>query len=413
MDRPVVIRHPVPRSSAASRRFEEDGAALTLVLLLTGFLLLLGAALLTIASSERQVGMNDRNSTQALYLAETAVERARRLLPRHAVNDLLTDNLLLGDWVPGASTATGTYRVIVTNNVAAFGGYPPDVATAPCGATTCDTDRLLVITGIGSAHNALKVVRALVEIPFVLRPPAPITMANPDLDPLFEGESFLVSGFDRTLDGGEGSSPPRPALAVLTADAASAIGSALTAGQQWRVLGAGPTPSVEAVASSETSDASQRLKLQLARQADRVFINPGTILEDLRGIDAAGQVSIFKGDPSADSNSGLDTSGDVILDGSGRGSGILVVTGQLTLRGSYRFDGLVLLVGDGSRLSLEGDSTILGSVIIANRTARNAGRGGLAMKDRAQLHFSQEALHVAGRSLSASLRAWQEASPSP
>jgi hypothetical protein len=269
----------------------------------------------------------------------------------------------------------------------------------------------VVITGTGSAHNALKVVRALVEIPFALRPPALVTMANPSLDPRFEGESFLVSGFDRTLDGGAGASPARPALAVLTADAAEAIAGALSPGQQTRVLGSGATPSVEAIASSGTSDASQRLKLQLSRQADRVFVDPGTILEELRGADATGQVSIVKGDPSADSNSGLDTAGDVILDGSGRGSGILVVSGQLTLRGSYRFDGLVLLVGDGSGLNLEGDSTIFGSVIIANRTGRNAGRGGLTMRDRAQLHFSQEALQVAGRLLSATLRAWQEVSP--
>jgi hypothetical protein len=392
---------------------EENGAVLALVLLLTGFLLLLGAALLTIASSERQVGVNDRSSTQALYLAETAVERARRLLPRYAVNDLLTDNLLLGEWVHGASMPTGTYRAVVTNNVAGLGGHPPDSGTALCGATTCDTDRLVVVTGIGSAQNAVKVVRALLEIPSLLKPPAPITMANPDLDPVFEGESFLVSGFDRNLGGGEGSSPARPAIAVLTGEAASTILGTLSAGQQGRVVGAGATPSVAAVASSDTSDSSQRLKLQLARQADRLFVDPGTIIEDLRGNDATGQVSLVKADPSADPNQGLDTAGDVILDGSGRGSGILVVTGQLTLRGSYRFDGLVLLVGDGSRLSLEGDATIFGSVIIANRTARNVGRGGLAVKDRAQLHFSQEALHLAGRFLSASLRAWQEVSPSP
>jgi len=416
MDRPLVTRHPVRYESLVANqpaRLGEGGAVLALVLLLTGFLLLLGAALLTIASSERQVGVNDRSATQALYLAETAVERARRLLPRYAVNDLLADNVLLGEWVHGASMPIGTYRASVTNNVAPLGGHPPDAGTAVCGTTTCDTDRLVVVTGIGSAHNAVKVVRALLQIPSLLAPPAPITMVNSDVDPLFEGESFLVSGFDRNLEGGEGSSPARPAIAVLTADAASMVVGALSTGQQGRVLGSGATPSVEVAASSDMSDSSQRLKLQLARQADRLFVNPGTIVEDLRGIDGTGQVSIVKGNPSADPNQGLDTAGDAFLDGSGRGSGILVVSGQLTLRGSYRFDGLVLLVGDGSRLSLEGDSTIFGSVIIANRTSRTAGRGGLAVKDRAQLHFSQEALHLAGRFLSASLRAWQEVPPQP
>ena len=386
---------------------------LALVLLLTGFLLLLGAALLTIASSERQVGVNDRGSTQALYLAETAVERVRRLLPRYAVNELLTDNLLLGDWVHGVSMPTGTYRASVTNNVAALGGHPPDAGGGACGATTCDTDRLVVVTGIGSAHNAMKVVRALLQIPSLLAPPAPITMLNAGVDPLFEGEEFLISGFDRNLDGGGGSSPARPAIAVITDGAASTIVSALSTGQQGRVIGAGATPSVAGVTSSDMSDSSQRTKVQLARQADRLLVNPGTITDDLREIDGTGHVSVVTGDPSADVNQGLDTAGDVILDGSGRGSGILVVAGQLTIAGSYRFDGLVLLVGDGSRLSLVGDATVFGTVIIANRTLRNGGRGGLALKDRAQLHFSQEALHLAGRFLSASLRAWQEVPPQP
>lgn len=61
-----------------------------------------------------------------------------------------------------------------------------------------------------------------------------------------------------------------------------------------------------------------------------------------------------------------------------------------------------------SRLILEGDATITGSILIANRTSGNLGRAGIVIKDRAQLHFSQEALRKAGRLLSARLRTWQE-----
>jgi hypothetical protein len=381
---------------------------LVLVLLLTGFLLLLGSALLTIASSERQVGSNDRSGAQALYLAEAAIERTRRLLPGFPVNDVLVNNLLLGEWVNGTSTASGTYRATVTNNVASIGGLPQDGGTAVCGSTTCDTDGLVVITGTGSFQESLRVVRAVVEVPPILSPPAPLTLVNSTVDPLFDGESFLVSGFDRNLDGGAGPSPARPAFALVSSEAASAVLGILTPGQQSRVLGVGATPSVAVVANAPTSDTLQRVKLQLARQADRLFVNPGTISEDLRRIDGSGQVTLITGYPSADSNQGLDTAGNVILEGSGHGSGVLVVTGELTLRGSYRFDGAVLLVGDGSRLTLEGDSMIIGSVVIANRTTSHAGRAGFAIRDRAQLHFSQETLRDAGRLLSARLRTWQE-----
>ena len=409
-ERSTLWEDTVPRHSLC---LQEGGAVLVLVLLLTGFLLLLGSALLTIASSERQVGLNDRSGAQALYLAEAAIERTRRLLPGFPVNDVLVNNLLLGEWINGTSTASGTYRATVTNNVASIGGLPQDGGTAVCGSTTCDTDGLVVITGTGSFQESLRVVRAVVEVPPILSPPAPLTLVNPTVDPLFDGESFLVSGFDRNLDGGAGPSPARPAFALVSSEAASAVLGTLTAGQQGRILGAGATPSVEVVANAPTSDTLQRLKLQLARQADRLFVNPGTISEDLRRIDGSGQVTLITGYPSADSNQGLDTAGNVILEGSGHGSGVLVVTGELTLRGSYRFDGAVLLVGDGSRLTLEGDSMIIGSVVIANRTTSHAGRAGFAIRDRAQLHFSQETLRDAGRLLSARLRTWQEISANP
>jgi hypothetical protein len=386
---------------------------LVVVLLLSGFLLLLGSALLTIASSERTVGLNDRHAAQALSLAEAGIERARRVIPRYSANDLLVNNQLLGEWVNGTTTDSGTYAAAVTNNVVSIGGLPADGGTTACGTTTCDTDRLLVIAATGSFQGALRVVKAVVELPQVLYPPAPLTLTNGSVDPLFEGESFVLSGFDRRLDGGPGLSPARPALALVSSDTVSTILIALTAGQQSRVVGAGATPSVALEPNAPASDALQDLKLRLARRADRVFVNPGTISEDLRAIDGGGHISLVAGDPSSDSNQGLDTAGDAILDGSGHGSGILVVTGQLVIRGTYRFDGVVLLVGDGSRLTLEGDSLIVGSVFIANRTTRNGGRAGLSVKDRAQLHFSQEALRLAGGLLSARLLAWQEVSANP
>ncbi len=389
-------------------RAQDGGAVQVLALLLTGFLLLLGASLLTIASGERQVGSNDRNAVQALYLAEAAVERARRLLPRLAADDILVNNLLLGDWVNGASMASGTYRAAVTNNLSGVGGLPQDGGTAVCGGTTCDTDGLIVLTGTGSFRGAQRVVRAVVEIPPILRPPGLLTIVNAEVDPLFEGESFLVSGFDRNIDGTAGLLPARPSLAVTTSGAASSVQGVLTSEQQTRVLGAGATPSIDIASNAPTSDTLQHLKLRVAPQADRVLVNPGTVSYDLLGADGAGLVTLIKGDPSADTNQGLDTAGEAILDGTGHGSGVLVVTGQLTLRGSYRFDGVLLLVGDGSRLVLEGDAVINGSIFIANRTTGNLGRAGIAIKDRAQAHFSQEALVRAGRLLSARLRSWQE-----
>jgi hypothetical protein len=386
----------------------EGGAALVMALLLTGFLLLLGSAMLTMAGSERQIGLNDQSGVQALNQAEAAVERARSLLPRFAPNDVVGNNLLLGSWVNGTTLGSGTYQATVTNNNHPVGGYPSDPLTPTC--ASCDGDGLLVIIATGSYQGASRIVRALVEIPPIMQLPAPLTFVNSGVDAQFDGESFLVSGFDRNVDGSPGSAAARPAIAVVASEAATAVENALTEGQRSRVLGAGATPSVQRVFTAPTSEKLERLKYDLARQADRTLINPMSLFESLQGVDGGGQVTLMKGDPSGDNAHGLDTAGDAILEGAGHGVGILVVTGELTLRGSYRFDGAVLLVGDGSRVILEGDAMIVGAVVIANRSARNSGMAGFTIRDRAKLHFSQAALLQAAQLLSAPLRAWQEVS---
>lgn len=386
----------------------EGGAALVVALLLTGFLLLLGSAMLTMAGSERQIGLNDQSGVQALNQAEAAVERARSLLPRFAPNDVVGNNLLLGSWVTGTPLGSGTYQALVTNNNQPIGGYPLDPLTPTC--ASCDGDGLLVIIATGSYQRASRTVRALVEMPPIRQLPAPLTFVNSVVDARFDGESFLISGFDRNVDGSPGSATARPAIAVVAPEAAQAVENALTEGQRSRVLGAGATPSVQPVATVPTSERLERLKYDLARQADRTLINPAPLSESLQGVDGGGQVTLIKGEPSGDSAHGLDTTGDAILEGTGHGVGTLVVTGELTLRGSYRFDGAVLVVGDGSRVILEGDAIITGAVVIANRSARNSGMAGFTIRDRAKLHFSQEALLQAAQLLSAPLRAWQEVS---
>jgi hypothetical protein len=386
----------------------EGGAALVVALLLTGFLLLLGSAMLTMAGSERQIGLNDQAGAQALNQAEAAVERARSVLPRFAPNDVVGNNLLLGSWVHGTPLGSGTYQAIVTNNNQPIGGYPSDPLTPTC--ASCDSDGLLVVIATGSYQGASRTVRALVEIPPIMQLPAPLTFVNSVVDARFDGESFLISGFDRNIDGSPGSATARPAIAVVTSEAVTAVENALTEGQRSRVLGAGATPSVQSVSTVPTRERLERLKYDLARQADRTLINPMPLSESLQRVDGGGQVTLMKGDPSGDNAHGLDTAGDAVLEGAGHGAGMLVVTGELTIRGSYRFDGVVLLVGDGSRVILEADAVITGAVIIANRSARNSGMAGVTIRDRATLYFSQEVLQQAAQLLSAPLRAWQEVS---
>jgi hypothetical protein len=401
-------RRPGGGTPGAPARPGQGGAALMLALVLTALLLMLGSGLLTIATSERQIASNDRDGVQALHLAEAALERARRLLPRYAARDVLTNNPILGEWVAGAADGPGTYRAIVTNNVTPIGGLPRDDGVEVCGTTTCDTDGLVVITAVGTSQKSVRAIRAVVEPPPILRPPAALTMSNSEVHAQFDGDSFLISGLDRHIDGTAGRLPPQPAITTTGPGAADTIQQTLTTEQRTRLIGEGATPSVGAVATVPSIEALRQLALDLAARADRVFVDPGATTNDLCPVDGGGQITVFKGEPSADAVGGLDTAGDAILEGPGYGCGILIGTGRLTIRGSYRFDGVILLTGDGSELVLEGDATVLGAIYIANRTARNVERAGLIVRDRAQLHLSEESVLRAGRLLSARIRAWQE-----
>lgn len=66
----------------------EKGAALVIALLVMSVLSLLGAAFLTISSTESQIAFNERDSIQALYIAEAGLARAKRDLLYDIYNDI-------------------------------------------------------------------------------------------------------------------------------------------------------------------------------------------------------------------------------------------------------------------------------------------------------------------------------------
>ena len=98
----------------------ERGIALVTVVLGLLLAFLLTAAVIGTAVVESQISRNYTDQTQALYIAEAGVERARLWLHRNMNDDLLVNAVL--------ASAVGT-----TVNT------PPDQATVTVGATTVDT----------------------------------------------------------------------------------------------------------------------------------------------------------------------------------------------------------------------------------------------------------------------------------
>jgi hypothetical protein len=84
-------------------------------------------------------------------------------------------------------------------------------------------------------------------------------------------------------------------------------------------------------------------------------------------------------------------SGDLDLQGNGRGQGILIVDGRLRIRGNFEFYGLVLV---GERFEMEGSSQIYGAVMVKAPTNEDSKISG-----NATLRFSHCALGKAATAL--------------
>ncbi len=91
-----------------ARLADEQGTALIIALMAMMLLTALGAAVVMVGNTETHIAMNYRNSTEALYAADAAVERVVEdllLIPRW--NDILADTAKSG-FVDGAMSAAKT-----------------------------------------------------------------------------------------------------------------------------------------------------------------------------------------------------------------------------------------------------------------------------------------------------------------
>jgi hypothetical protein len=90
--------------------------------------------------------------------------------------------------------------------------------------------------------------------------------------------------------------------------------------------------------------------------------------------------------------------GDLVVDGNLQGGGILVVTGKLSVKGQFRFSGLILVIGAGE-LESGGWSLITGAVYVAGLSDSsgilNWGPAKLTLKESSQIIFDHEAVRMA------------------
>ncbi len=143
-------------------------------------------------------------------------------------------------------------------------------------------------------------------------------------------------------------SPPTNSISNVT--------SQIPSGRTNNYLGSGPSPDVEnifgALGDTMTNPAGLLAFSQAVRAAPGTNIyttNPGSIALGSQNVPAIDYVN-----------------GDITLNGTNTGYGILLVTGSVTMGGNFSWNGLVLVIGDGNiSFGGGGNGQINGSVIVA------------------------------------------------
>jgi Tfp pilus assembly protein PilX len=184
--------------------------------------------------------------------------------------------------------------------------------------------------------------------------------SNPDFSTNPNSNAFSVSGTD-TAQGphagtGCGAAANQSALGGFDNGSVTSLDGQVNRPGSY-TSGATPTPAITNVNSAlgplATVDGLTNLvnSITAAAGAANVFPNANNATPTNLGTDAAPVVNVVQGD----------------LTLSGSGSGILLVTGTLTMNGSPSFDGIILVIGDGNvQKNGGGNGTVNGSLLVAN-----------------------------------------------
>ncbi len=364
----------------AQRRKNERGAALLTTLFISMLLLAAGGALIASTSMTTANTYDSTAEAQAYYAAESGLQETLNTLRKHTTSinpagvtidfrkavtadpthatytasqtsnasDDPSTVARLSNWLPYSPRTNATSRVVVDNG-AAYSVTITDPDATPAGSLP---SRLLVISKGYGPKGAVKQLQLVVSrSAFAFNAPSTITMvgaADPLADPMHitlgQSNAKDYSGHDNAT----GSTVIKPAFGTTSAS------------DQSLVLSADTKDTVAGPIKADDISASLPSWLQSA-DAARGFLNEMQSLANSQG--RLFQNS-FSGTSGSTSNPAFTfVNGDCSLDG---GAGLLIVTGNLALNGNPSFDGIILVLGEGTvNRGGGGNGDIFGAMVVA------------------------------------------------
>lgn len=312
----------------------ERGSTLAVTLILVLGLVSLTIAGLFGATSGIKVSSNYHTGLQALNAAEAGAVHAQEVINQMGVISFATDVVSVWDQVFGNSWTT-------------MPGYDSVSYSAATENDTTDPVNTMNLLASGRAPNeSQRVILARLRRNGVFSPGA-IYLPSDDVDTDFNGNAFLVDGHDTQLDGTPHPSGDVPGITTRSDDAVEEVTRSLSGGQADNVIGAGGIPSVDESAGPTTDRITNQIVPNMLSRPG-VVTDPPITGNDVFGTRSNPQITHF--------------TGNVTINGTMDGAGILIVDQGLRVSGDMTFTGLIIVRGTTDITTVTGNATVLGAL---------------------------------------------------
>lgn len=398
--------------------------ALFALVMLTGLLVVF----LTMGGMETSVAANLDDVTRARYVAESGLEWAFDQLVLAAAlpngwNNLLSTppppnsgQMATGMPLPSLGPTSGTFSVTVRNDNLPNDNLLTGQAVDPGGATN-DTNRVVILTALGTYNGATRQLQQVVSHPD-LRLPGGVNLPGPvGTNTSFSGNSFTITGNDTNLDDTAGAGIagicPQTVWGIGVANAATEniVQASLSNQQKNNLTGKPQNPGSGIGDNTITPDATLTpaeirkfvdairpyadISLQASGTSQLSYQNIGdTCAANLNdpncwGTQANPKIVYVKGsvDPAQAYYA-------MRLSGTSSGAGILIIEdGDISITGNFRWEGLIIVTGQyvGLFYGGGGNQTIYGGVLV-NETASSNSEVEVDARGNAKVLYSCQAL---------------------
>jgi len=403
----VNLGHPETRASNAR---SERGSALLMVMIISFILMVLVLGLTFSALAEFSMSNEYECHVKALMTADSGYAIIKNELRKQDLNELLKQTTMINQYIAVGPEQLGAYSYRDARPLLELRNIDFDNPPSPVGSRQVtglltpgdgrligegrffarisdnndgdgdllnDSDSVYYIRVIGiqrelpgeipsyggTVKNAVAVIETMVKKDSTLNITTPLVLVGPETDTVFDGNSFDVVGDENFA-----------AIGILYHDlgiagnVAQTVYDSLSSNQFDNVIGAegpwGEEPSIRVETENLVSQNPDAANLMDPYFLAALVRKLGAIA-DVRytGDTHLSGGGAILGTPENPQITWVD--GNLALTGSGKGAGILVVTGRLDYNGAFDYDGMIFVIGEGT-VDMGGvNKNITGGMLVA------------------------------------------------